>query len=155
MAFAMLVRLRPALPLLTSCVLLDKFWTLQVPRFPYLQRITWLTGSLKTLFHKYPARLWARCWRSSLQQATLGHWPHRACSPAGSDRVARTQVRETRPGSQPAVRVRATICDIAEKPFEEIHVSQNVLHVATAGTPTLREGEDGRGRRPRDRRQQR
>ncbi|XP_059991913.1 LOW QUALITY PROTEIN: max-like protein X [Lagenorhynchus albirostris] len=50
--------------------------------------MTWPTGSLKASIPQLSCQTWAGRCRNILQQATRGLWPHRGCTPEGSDEVA-------------------------------------------------------------------
>ncbi|XP_059853647.1 max-like protein X isoform X2 [Delphinus delphis] len=51
--------------------------------------MTWPTGSLKASIPQLSCQTWAgRC--RNILQATRGLWPHRGCTPEGSDEVAKT-----------------------------------------------------------------
>ncbi|XP_033266798.1 max-like protein X isoform X2 [Orcinus orca] len=52
--------------------------------------MTWPTGSLKASIPQLSCQTWAGRCRNILQQATRGLWPHRGCTPEGSDEVAKT-----------------------------------------------------------------
>ncbi|XP_073654259.1 max-like protein X isoform X2 [Tursiops truncatus] len=52
--------------------------------------MTWPTGSLKASIPQLSCQTWAGRCRNILQQGTRGLWPHRGCTPEGSDEVAKT-----------------------------------------------------------------